>query len=85
MADEHLVDEHIEKTLDYVRTIYKEAAAIIAALKSGEKIPATQLAADIAKTHGMTGPQIYPTLLYVLKGFPGTVQKRGVKGGIWKL
>jgi len=85
MADEHLVDEHIEKTVDYVRTIYKKVGEKIAVLKSGEKIAATELAAQVAQDYGMTGPQLYPTILFVLKDFPGTKRKRGVQGGIWKL
>lgn len=85
MADEHLVEGHIEKTLDNIRTIYKQAADIIGALKSGEKIAATELAAQVAKNYGMSGPQMYPTLLFLLKDYPGTTRKRGVQGGVWKI
>lgn len=85
MSDEYLVDEHVEKTLDHVRTIYKQVAEIIGTLKSGEKIAATKLAEDVAKKYGMSGPQLYPTILFLLNDFPGTKRKRGVQGGIWKL
>lgn len=85
MTDKIIVDEHIEKSLDYVRKIYKEASVIIEALKSGEKIPATKLAIEVAKNYGMSGPQLYPTILFLLKDYPGVKQKRGVQGGIWKL
>lgn len=79
------VEKHMEDTLDHIRKIYKDAAVIIEALKPGEKITATGLAAEVAKRYGMSGPQLYPTLLFLLKDFPGTKQKRGVQGGIWKL
>jgi hypothetical protein len=79
------VEKHTEDTLDHIRKIYKDASVIIGALKSGEKITATGLAAEVAKNYGMSGPQLYPTLLFLLKDFPGTKQKRGVQGGIWKL
>lgn len=79
------IEKHIEDTLDHVRKIYKDAADIIAKLNAGEKIPATKLAAQVAESYGMSGPQLYPTILFLLKDFPGTKQKRGVNGGIWKL
>jgi hypothetical protein len=85
MDNEHLIEDHIEKTLDAVRTIYKQTADIIATLKSGEKIATTELATQVAKNYGKTGPQMYPIILMVVNEFPGTTRKRGVKGGVWKL
>ncbi len=84
-ATQQQVDDHIEVALGSVRKIYQEAAAVIQSLKSGEKIPATKLAAEVAKNYGMSGPQLYPTILFLLKDYPGVKQKRGVQGGIWML
>ncbi len=84
-ATQQQVDDHIEVALGSVRKIYQEAATVIQSLKTGEKIPATKLAAEVAKNYGMSGPQLYPTILFLLKDYPGVKQKRGVQGGIWML
>lgn len=78
-------DQHVEDSLEKIRTIFKKAQNAIEAIKVGEKIPATKLAEDIAKEHGMTGPQLYPTLLFLIKGYPGVEVRRGAHGGIVKL
>lgn len=77
--------QHIEASLDKIRGIYQRAADKIESLKVGQKIPATVLAEEIAKDYGMTGPQLYPTLLFLIKGYPGVEIKRGAHGGIIKL
>lgn len=77
--------QHIEVSLDKIRLIYQKAADKIEALKPGQKIPATVLADEVAKENGMTGPQLYPTLLFLIKGYPGVEIKRGAHGGIFKL
>lgn len=77
--------QHIEATLNEVRQLFMEAATQIEELKVGEKIPATQLAADLAKTRGQTGPQIYPVLKILFKGYPNVEVARGAHGGIKKL
>lgn len=76
---------HIEKAVGNVRSIFEKAAARIDALAPGEKVPATTLAADLAKELGMTGPQLYPTLKILFDGYPGVDIKRGAHGGIMKL
>lgn len=82
---------HIDASLDKVRAIYEKASARIEALRPptatqpGEKIPATVLAAEIAKEIGMTGPQLYPTLKFLFDGYPGVKISRGAHGGIEKV
>lgn len=77
-------DQHVEASLDKIRTIFKKAQSRIEAIKPGEKIPATQLAEELAKEHGMTGPQLYPTLKFLLDGYPNVDIRRGAHGGIFK-
>lgn len=76
--------QHVENSLDKIRSIFESASARIEKLAPGEKIPATQLAADLAKEVGMTGPQLYPTLLFLFKDYPGVDVKRGAHGGLVK-
>lgn len=68
-----------------IRPIYDQARAQIDALKPGEKIPATTLAEKIAKPLGMTQAQLYPTLKFLLDGYPGVEIRKGAHGGIFKL
>lgn len=76
-------DEHIETVwLTKIRPLLMEASDVIEALKPGEKIPATELARIIAENHGMTGPQFYPTLKFMIDGYPNRKVKRGAHGGI---
>lgn len=77
--------QHIEASLDRIREIFQKASDRIESLKVGQKIPATVLAEEIAKDYGMTGPQLYPTLLFMIKGYPNVEIKRGAHGGIIKL
>lgn len=75
---------HVDVSLEKIRVIFEAAASRIDALKSGEKIPATKLAEELAASYDMSGPQLYPTLLFLLKGYPGVDVKRGAHGGIIK-
>ena len=77
--------QHIEKSLDKIREIFQKASDRIEALKVGQKIPATVLAEEIAKDYGITGPQLYPVLLYLIRGYPDVEIKKGAHGGIVKL
>jgi len=86
------VKQHIENALNEIRVqIFDKAAARIDALKENEKVPATTLAEEIAREivlpngKRMTSPQIYPTLKFLLKGYPGVEISRGAHGGIKKL
>lgn len=76
---------HVETSLSKIRTIFEKASQRIEDLKKDEKIPATKLAEDLGKEIGMTGPQLYPTLLFLIKDYPGVVVKKGAHGGIIKL
>lgn len=75
----------VEKTLATLRPIFEKASTRIEALKPGEKVPATTLASELAKELGMTGAQLYPTLKWLLDGYPGVDIRKGAHGGIVKL
>jgi hypothetical protein len=78
--------EHTDNVLANIRNLFNKVNDRIDALKPGEKIPATVLAADLAKEMGMTGPQLYPTLKFLLNDdYPGVDIRRGAHGGIMKL
>jgi len=76
--------QHLEDALSKIRPIFEKAMDRIDALKVGEKIPATKLADDLAKEVGMTGPSLYPTLKFLLDGYPGVDIRKGAHGGIIK-
>ena len=76
--------EHIEAALSEVRALYMKAATRIEAIPPGGKTPATQLAEELAKEQGMTGPQLYPTLKIMLDNYPGVKIRRGAHGGIYR-
>jgi hypothetical protein len=78
-------EKHINNSLDKIRSLFNKASERIEALKQGEKIPATKLAEDIAKEIGMTGAQIYPVLIFLIKDYPGMQIKKGASGGISRL
>jgi hypothetical protein len=79
-------EKHIAASLDKIRKIFEKASSRIEALKPGEKIPATVLADQIAKEENMNGPQLYPTLLFLIKNYPGPFKiKKGAQGGIYRL
>ncbi len=80
-----MVNAHIDESLAKIRIIFEKASAKIEALNKGEKIPATKLAEDLASEVGLTGPSLYPTILFLIKDYPGVEVKRGAKGGIYKL
>lgn len=76
---------HVESSLDKIRVIFEALSNRIESMKSGEKIPATQLSKELGEQFGTTGPTLYPLLKYVLDGYPGVTITRGSKGGITKL
>lgn len=78
--------QHLEHVLaTRIRPLFEKAAERIDALKPGEKVPATELAKELATSVGMTGPQLYPTLKLFFDNYPGVVIKKGAHGGIEKL
>jgi hypothetical protein len=77
--------QHIENSLAKIQAIFVKASARIEALKPGEKIPATTLAAELAGEVGLTGPGLYPTLKFLFDDYPGVKILKGAHGGILKL
>lgn len=77
-------NEHIDNSLGKIRSIFEKASERLEGLKSGDKVPATALAAELGESIGMTGPQLYPLLKILLDGYPGVDVKRGAHGGIIK-
>lgn len=77
--------DHINNSLAKIRVLFEETSEVIEALAPGQKIPATKLAQQIAERHGMTGATLYPTLLFLIKDYPGVEVRRGAQGGIIKL
>jgi len=78
-------NSHIDASLNKIRNIFEKASTRIEALKVGEKVTATGLAKDLAEEIGMTGPALYPTIKFLLEGYPGVSVTRGAHGGITKL
>lgn len=78
------ISNHIDDSLNKIRVIFQKAADRIEKLEGQDKIPATKLADDIANEHGMTGPQLYPTLKFLFQDYPGVEITRGAHGGIRK-
>ena len=70
--------------LDKIRVIFEKASNRIDALAPGEKIPATELANQLAEDLNMTGPQLYPVLRFLFDGYPGILVKKGAHGGLIK-
>lgn len=77
--------DHVEATLSRLRVTLEKASDRIDAIPPGQKIPATELAAILAKELGKTGPQFYPILKELLEGYPGVDVRAGAHGGIYKL
>lgn len=78
--------QHIDNVIENkIRKIFEMAASEIDAIPEGGKIPATVLAEKIADSFNMTGPQLYPTLLFLFNTYPGIEIKRGAHGGLYKL
>ncbi len=77
--------QQVDLTLAKIRPILEKASARIEAITPGQKIPATTLAAELAKEIGMTGPQLYLTLKFLFQGYPGVDVRAGAHGGIYKL
>ena len=73
---------HIEVALSNIRSIFEKASERIEALQGDDKIAATELAKDLAAEVGMTGPNLYPTIKFLLDKYPGFDITRGAHGGI---
>jgi hypothetical protein len=78
------VTEHLEVALNQVRALFLKGVTRIEAIKPGEKVPATDLAAELAAEQGQTGPQLYPLIKVLLNNYPGVIIRRGAHGGIYR-
>lgn len=77
-------ESHVEASIAKIRAIFQKASARIETEVIGnrQKIPATKLAEDLAKEFDTTGPALYPTIKFLLDGYPNVQIKRGAHGGI---
>ena len=78
-------EDQVVRTLAKLRPLLEKASAQIEGIKPGEKLPATELADEIAQEIGMTGPQLYPTLKFLFDDYPGIDVRKGAHGGLYKL
>ena len=80
------VDNHIDMSLAKVRVVFNKTKERIDRMRKGEKIPATELAKQVAAEMNTTGPILYPIMKYVLNdSYPGIKITRGCNGGVEKL
>lgn len=77
--------EHVTENVKRIEEIFQKAAVRINALRLGERLPVTALAADLGKEYDLTGAQLYPIISLLLSGYPGVTVLRGAKGGIAKI
>ena len=77
--------QYVDSTLDLIRPFFEEVQAHLDTMKVGDKVPATKLAEKIAEKHGMTGPQLYPTLKFYFDNCPELEVRRGAHGGLFKV
>lgn len=76
---------NVDKALELIRVFFDEAQAYVDTMKVGDKVPATKLAEEIAKRHGQTGPQLYPTLKVFFDNHDELEVRRGAHGGLFKV
>lgn len=76
--------QHLEDSLNKIRSIFEKVSQRIEneVIGNKQKIPATKLADELAKEIGMTGPSLYPTIKFLLDGYPNVLIKKGAHGGI---
>jgi hypothetical protein len=77
--------KYVEDTLNMIRPFFDEVQTHLDTMKVGDKVPATKLAERIAERHGMTGPQLYPTLKFFFDNCPELEVRRGAQGGLFKV
>jgi hypothetical protein len=76
---------YVDTALNKIRAIFDKAATRINSLNKGERVAGTVLATEIGKDFDISGPNLYHTLIFLFDGYPGTVRKNGVRGGIEKI
>lgn len=77
--------QYVDDVLNLIRPYFDEVQAHLDSMKVGDKVPATALAKQIAERHGMTGPQLYPTLKFFFDNCPELEVRRGAHGGLFKV
>lgn len=77
--------QYVDDVLALIRPYFDEVQAHLNIMKVGDKVPATALAKQIAERHGMTGPQLYPTLKFFFDNCPELEVRRGAHGGLFKV
>jgi len=80
-----MTKQYVDDVLALIRPFFDEVQAHIETMKVGDKVPATVLAQQIAERHGMTGPQLYPTLKFFFDNCPELEVRRGAHGGLFKV
>lgn len=77
--------DHVDTALGKIRNIFVDVSSYIEGMNSGDKIPATKLAAMYSEKYDLRWSDLYPTLKFLFTGYPGIEIKRGAHGGIFKL
>ena len=77
--------EHITANVKRIEEIFQKASKRIDALKTGERLPVTALAADLGKEYDLSGAQLYPIISLLMYEYPGFTVYRGAKGGIGRI
>lgn len=79
------IENHIDESLLKIRKIFEAAAEKIEAIELDKRLPATELAKDLGEQFNLEGPQIYPTIKFLLENYPNIKIKRGAHGGIHRI
>jgi len=79
------VEVHIQNALRNVEKLFRHSCYCIEKIPLNSKRPATELARDVGSQHGYTGPEVYPTLLFLFKNYPNIEIKRGAHGGLKRI
>lgn len=78
--------EHLEKTIEQVKSILTDATKKISSLQSGERITQSEISQELGSNYMVNKIQMQALLgLLFTDAFPGVEYKMGPKGGIHKL
>lgn len=77
--------EHVEANIKRMEEIIRKSAKRIDALKTGERLPVTALAAELGAEYDIAGAQLYPIISVLMHKYPGFIVYRGAKGGIGRI
>lgn len=85
LIEELMSQAHITVNVKRIEEIFQKASKRIDALKTGERLPVTALAADLGKEYDLSGAQLYPIISLLMYEYPGFTVYRGAKGGIGRI